>query len=232
MTLLRLLANLGYGSRREVARMIRAGEVTDADGNVLGEKSRPDHGGILVRGEPPDPAAPLVVMLHKPPGFTCSREDPGRVVHELLPPRFAARNPPLSPVGRLDKETTGLLLFTDDGGLLHRWISPKSGCGKTYIASLDRPLRGDEAGIFASGELVLRGETRPLRPAEMTVIDPHTARLTLTEGRYHQVRRMFAACGNHVVALHRCAFGSLELPGDLAPRQWRVVPEEVWRGMV
>lgn len=227
MTIIRLLANLGYGSRREVEKLIRTGVVTAAaTGAVLNDKSRPAHGDVRVRNEPLDPPAPLVVVMHKPAGVTCSHDDPGRIVFDLLPSRFTRRNPPLSCVGRLDKDTTGLLLFTDDGQLLHRLISPKSHCPKTYIATLDRPLRGDESEVFASGELMLHGESKPLLPAEMTALDERTARLVLHEGRYHQVRRMFAACGNHVSALHRTTIGKLELPADLAPGDWRLAAND------
>jgi 16S rRNA pseudouridine516 synthase len=222
VTLIRLLANLGYGSRREVEKMIRTGVVTDSDGTPLGEKSRLAHPEIRVDGDPLDPPAPILLIMHKPVGLTCSHDDPGEIVFDLLPPRFLKRNPPLSCVGRLDKDTSGLLLFTDDGQLLHRLISPKSGCPKTYLATLDRPLRGDEAAIFTSGELMLNGETKPLLPAELTAIDTHTARLVIHEGRYHQVRRMFAACGNHVTALHRQSIGRLELAEDLPPGAWRL----------
>lgn len=222
MTLIRLLANLGYGSRREVERSIRAGRVSDAAGLRLDSGSKVGHADLRFDGQPLDPVAPLLILMHKPAGYTCSREDPGRIVFELLPERFALRNPPLSTVGRLDKETTGLLLLTDDGALLHRLIHPKSGIPKTYLATLDRPLGGDEAGIFASGTLVLRGDTQPLRPADLTPLDAKSARVVLREGRYHQVRRMFAACGNHVTALHRTTVGPLELPPDLAPGEWRL----------
>lgn len=222
VNLIRLLANLGYGSRREVEKLIRTGAVTDSEGNVLNDKARPSPDDVRVHGEPLDPLAPLVILMHKPVGVTCSHDDPGRIVFELLPERFTRRNPPVSCVGRLDKDTTGLLLFTDDGQLLHRLISPKSQCPKTYLATLDRPLRGDEGAIFASGELMLHGESKPLLPAEMTAIDAHTARLVIHEGRYHQVRRMFAACGNHVTALHRTAIGTLELPAGLDPGDWRI----------
>ncbi|HEX2595316.1 MAG TPA: 16S rRNA pseudouridine(516) synthase, partial [Luteimonas sp.] len=160
--------------------------------------------------------------LHKPLGVTCSTRDPGRVVHDLLPPRFRLRTPLLSTVGRLDRDTSGLLLLTDDGALLHRIVSPKSKLAKTYEATLAQDLRGDEAALFASGTLLLESETTPLAPAALAVVDPRHARLLLTEGRYHQVRRMFAAAGNHVEALHRSRVGGLAL-GELAPGQWRIL---------
>jgi 16S rRNA pseudouridine516 synthase len=130
----------------------------------------------------------------------------------------------LSPVGRLDRDTSGLLLFTDDGALLHRIISPKASLPKVYEATLAQPLRGDEAALFASGTLVLESEQTPLAPAMLEALEPRVARLTLTEGRYHQVRRMFAAVGNHVEALHRSRIGGLALEG-LPAGEWRALDE-------
>ena len=221
MKLIKLLANLGYGSRKEVQRLIRAGAVTDDLGNVLDEGDFPPHAAIRFRGEALDPPFPLLLMLNKPDAYTCSADDPGATIYDLLPPRFGLRNPMLSPVGRLDKDTTGLLLLTDDGQLLHKIIHPKSGCLKVYQAVLDRPLEGHEAALFASGELVLKSETKPLLPARLEILDEKQVRVTLHEGRYHQVRRMFAAAGNHVLALQRIAIGGLHLPADLAEGGWR-----------
>jgi len=225
MRLTRLIANLGYGSQRDVKAMIRDGRVTLADGTPLTEQSKADHGDIRLDGEPLDPAPGVVLMLNKPAGYTCSTSDPGRIVYELLPPRFMRRNPIIAPVGRLDRDTTGLLLLTDDGKLLHRLTSPRHHVPKTYEVILARPLDGSEADLFASGTLVLRSETTPLLPAWLEPTGTHTARLTITEGRYHQVRRMFAATGNHVEKLHRAAIGALTL-GDLPEGQWRVLRAE------
>jgi 16S rRNA pseudouridine516 synthase len=220
--LVKLIANLGYGSRREVARLFREGRITDAAGEVLYADDRVAHAEIRVDGDPLDPPQGLVLLLHKPVGYTCSTRDPGRIVHDLLPPRFRLRSPLLSTVGRLDRDTSGALLLTDDGALLHRIVSPKSALAKVYEATLAQDLRGDEAAIFASGTLLLEAETTPLAPAMLEAIDARHARLRLTEGRYHQVRRMFAAVGNHVEALHRSRIGGLAL-GDLAPGAWRIV---------
>ena len=230
MKLVKLLANLGYGSRKEVQRLIRAGAVTDMNGKVLGENNVPPINQILFHGEALDPPSPLVIMLHKPDGFTCSSEDPGRTIYELLPERFALRNPGLNPIGRLDKDTTGLLLMTDDGILLHKIIHPKSNCLKVYHVTLDRPLEGHEADVFASGTLVLASETRPLLPAKLEVLGEKEALITLHEGRYHQVRRMFAAAGNHVTGLKRISIGGLQLPDSLEEGSWRALePEELAR---
>ena len=222
MKLVKLLANLGYGSRKDVAWMFREGRVTDADGEVLYADDKVEHARIRLDGEPLDPPTGLVLMLHKPLGVTCSRKDPGRVVYDLLPPRYRMREPALSTVGRLDRDTSGLLLLTDDGALLHRVISPRAEVAKIYEATLADDLRGDEAALFASGTLLLESETTPLAPAMLDVLGPRHARLTLHEGRYHQVRRMFAATGNHVETLQRVAVGALALDA-LAPGEWRAL---------
>jgi 16S rRNA pseudouridine516 synthase len=223
MKLVKLLANLGYGSRKEVQRLIRSGAVTDDEGNTLGENEVPPHERIRFRGEELDPPSPLVIMINKPDGHTCSSEDPGSTIYDLLPQRFAHRNPGLYPIGRLDKDTTGLLLMTDDGKLLHKIIHPKSGCHKIYQVQLDRPLKGHEAELFASGTLVLNTETRPLLPARLEVLGEKEALVTLHEGRYHQVRRMFAAAGNHVLGLQRISIGGLKMPVDLEEGDWRML---------
>ena len=224
MKLVRLIANLGYGSRREVQWMFREGRITDPAGEVLYADDAVGHADVRIDGAPLDPPQGLLLMLHKPAGYTCSMKDPGRIVFDLLPPRFRLRSPALSTVGRLDRDTSGLLLLTDDGQLLHRIISPRSKLPKVYLATLASDLRGDEATTFASGTLVLEGETTPLLPAGFEAIDARTARLTLHEGRYHQARRMFAAVGNHVVALHRERIGGLEL-GGLPEGQWRALDD-------
>ncbi|MBN8714982.1 MAG: rRNA pseudouridine synthase [Xanthomonadales bacterium] len=220
MRLVRLIANLGYGSRKEVAQMFRAGRVTDTDGEVLYADDQVEASSIRVDGAPLDPGSGLVLMLHKPVGYTCSHRDPGQLVYDLLPPRFARRRPPLSSIGRLDRDTSGLLLLTDDGALLHRLIAPVSCVSKVYVATLAQDLRGDEADLFASGRLLLEGEAKPLAPAMLEACGPRRVRITVTEGRYHQVRRMFAAVGNHVQALHREAVAGLSL-GTLPPGAWR-----------
>jgi 16S rRNA pseudouridine516 synthase len=225
MKLVKLIANLGYGSRKDVQWMFREGRITDADGEVLYADDQVPHEAIRVDGEPLDPPAGLLIMLNKPVGYTCSTKDKGRVVYDLLPSRFRERSPLLSTVGRLDRDTSGLLLLTDDGALLHRIVSPKTHLPKRYEVTLARDLRGDEAEIFARGDLMLESEDTPLKPAELHVHDARHATLVLTEGRYHQVRRMFAAVGNHVDALHRSAVGGLAL-GDLPSGEWRAIDDD------
>ncbi len=225
MKLVKLIANLGYGSRKDVAQMFRAGRITDADGAVLYADDVVEHATIRVDDEPLDPPSGLVLMMNKPLAVTCSRKDPGRVVYDLLPARYSVRTPALSSVGRLDRDTTGLLLFTDDGALLHRIISPKNHVAKVYEATLADDMRGDESDLFASGTLLLENETEPLAPAVLDGLGLRHVRLTVVEGRYHQVRRMFAAVGNRVETLQRVSVGGLTL-GELPMAEWRALGAE------
>jgi 16S rRNA pseudouridine516 synthase len=222
MKLVKLISNLGYGSRKEVAQMFRQGRITDAAGEVLYADDQVSHDVIRVDDEPLDPAQGLLLLMHKPAGYTCSTKDKGRLIYDLLPDRFRLRLPVLAPIGRLDKETTGLLLMTDDGDLLHRIISPKKKLPKVYEAVLAEPIRGDEVALFASGEMMLETEKTPLAPAVLHVLAEHHVRLTIIEGRYHQIRRMFAAVGNHVVNLHRSAIGGLNV-SDTKLGEYRIL---------
>ena len=224
----KLLANLGYGSRKEIALLARAGAIRLDGGPLTSADQRlaltPElQAGLTVQGRPVDPLPGMALMLHKPLGVTCSHKEAGPLVYDLLPARWRRRDPALSTVGRLDKDTSGLLLLTDDGALLHKIISPKSGLKKRYRATLARPLRGDEGAAFASGTLMLEGEDKPLLPAMLEPLSPTETFLTISEGRYHQVRRMFAALGNHVEALHRDRIGGLTQPDDLEPGAYRLM---------
>ena len=222
MKVIKYLANLGYGTRREVTGMLYHRRVTRSDGSTVRDGDAFVHDELLVDGIPLDPAPGAVVMLHKPVGYVCSTKDASQLVYELLPTRFPNRTPVMAPIGRLDRDTSGLLLITDDGQLNHRLSSPRAHLPKVYDARLASDLRGDEPEFFASGTVMLDGETTPLLPATLEALDARTARVTITEGRYHQVRRMFAAVGNRVEALHRRAVGGLELDG-LESGQWRVL---------
>lgn len=222
--MIRLLANLGYGSRRDVQRLLARRRVTGSDGHRLSPKDDDPGGPLLVDGQPLDPRPPLTLAMHKPLGVVCTRaSDEGRTVYDLLPKRFAARKPVLSSVGRLDKDTTGLLLFTDNGALLHHLTSPRHHVSRTYRALLAQAPGPDDIEHLAAGTLCLRGETRPLHPATVLLLGPCEVRVTVTEGRYHLVRRMWAALGNRVLGLHRERIGTLDL-GDLGPGDWRVIP--------
>lgn len=227
----KLLSSMGYGSRKEMARIAKAGGITLSATKLLDVTKRipitldlPTR--MEIDGEALDPLAGMVILLNKPLGITCSHKDDGVTVYDILPERWKRRDPAISTIGRLDKQTSGLLLLTDDGDLLHRVSSPKRRVKKTYRAKLARPLDGTEGDLFASGHLMLKGENKPLAPAKLDVISDTEALLNVTEGRYHQVRRMFAATGNNVEELHRERLGDLALPDSLAPGQWVLLSEE------
>ncbi|WP_339803052.1 pseudouridine synthase [uncultured Marinobacter sp.] len=164
------------------------------------------------------------LMLNKPAGMVTATTDSSQpVVLDLLPPEL---KPGLHPVGRLDKDTTGLLLLTTDGQWSHRITSPRRACPKTYRVSLAEPLAADARQQLETGVL-LNGEARETRPARVELIDDKTIDLTITEGRYHQVKRMLAAVGNHVAGLDRRRIGNISLDPGLAPGQYReLTPEE------
>lgn len=243
MKLIRYLSRLGYGSRREVEHLFRIQAITHTSGYQLSatdtvqesveqNASRAHaafnapltHADIRVFGEPLDVPFGKVVLFHKPVGFVCSTADKHPLVYELLPVRFRFRTPVIAPVGRLDRDSTGLLLLTDDGPLLHRLTSPKSHVPKTYRVQLAHAVEADVVTLFASGELMLHGETKPLLASQLEIVSEREALITITEGRYHQVRRMFAATGNHVTSLHRESLGGLTL-GALEPGDWRMLNE-------
>ena len=222
MKLAKYIANLGYGSRREVASLLKAGRVTLKDGSALVEGDSFEHGDILFDGEQLDPPPGSLLMMHKPAGYVCSTKGGAPLIYDLLPERFRSRSPLMAPIGRLDLDSSGLLLLTDDGHVNHRITSPRTHLPKVYEAQLANVLRGDEAALFASGTMMLESETQPLKPVKLEVIGDNMVRVTLTEGRYHQVRRMFAAVGNHVLSLHRTGIGGLQI-GDLPSGDWRLL---------
>jgi 16S rRNA pseudouridine516 synthase len=221
-----LLANLGYCSRREARIWIEAGRVTVA-GKVadnFGEKA--EESEVRVDGAALDHPGELLLLLHKPVGLVCSHDErEGPNVYSLLPERWRRRNPQVTSIGRLDKDTSGALLLTDISPLVHRLTSPKNKVPKVYQATVDRDLPPDAVERFASGTLVLADEKEPCAPAQLRLLSPRNAEVTLTEGRYHQVRRMFASVGSTVLTLHRARFGPLEL-GDLPPGEWRELPRD------
>jgi 16S rRNA pseudouridine516 synthase len=227
----KLLSSMGYGSRKEMARLAKAGGIR-LDGTALLDVSQriPVTPDLPIRmqidGAALDPVTGMVILLNKPLGMTCSHKEDGALVYDILPLRWKCRDPAISTIGRLDKQTSGLLLLTDDGDLLHRVISPRRHVKKTYRATLARPLCGTESMLFASGTLILEGEAKPLAPAELEIITQTEILLSVTEGRYHQVRRMFAATGNHVEELHRERLGGLSLPDGMVPGQWKLLSEE------
>ena len=222
ITLSRYLVALGYGTRKEAERIVRQRRVTTAGGTVLRDTDRYEHDDVFVDRTPLEAPPGSVILLHKPVGFVCSLNDRPPMIYDLLPATYPKRTPVMASIGRLDADTSGLLLVTDDGPLNHLLASPKSHVPKRYAMTLAEPLRGDEADLLASGTLMLKGETTPLLPAEFIATGERSGDITVREGRYHQVRRMMAAIGNHVHALQRVSVGPLML-GDLAEGTWRLL---------
>lgn len=220
-----LLGALGYCSRKEAAALCAAGRVTVAGRAVTDASARVDGTQVQLDGAPLEFPDGLLVVLHKPVGVVCSH-DPreGRRVYDLLPARWLRREPKVTTVGRLDKDTSGVLLVTDQGALVQRLTSPRRHVDKEYVATLDGEVTEDLVRAFAAGlELREGGELLRCLPATVAAAGPGKARVTLQEGKYHQVRRMFAACGRQVLALERARFGEWTLDG-LAPGEWRAVP--------
>ncbi len=215
-----ILFRQGFGTRRACEALVRTGRVShggqicdDPEATFAVDGLRFDVDGVTWAWH-----EPALVMLHKPAGYECSRapsRHPG--VLTLLPAPLVTRG--LQPVGRLDQDTTGLLLLTDDGPLLHRLTSPRHHVDKVYRATLRHPLPPAAAEQLLQG-VTLRDDPTPARALALRMIDSHICEITLDEGRYHQVKRMFAAVGNRVEALHRSRFGPWELPPDLPPGGW------------
>jgi 16S rRNA pseudouridine516 synthase len=218
----RLLSRLGYATRSTAASLLY-------DITVNGERPRRidvkvEHSQVRLEGQPLDPD-PLWILLHKPAGVTCSHRDQGPLVFEVFPERYQRRNPQLSSVGRLDKDTTGVLLFTDHGQALHRLTSPKWKAEKVYQVELQEPPQSQHLDSIRQGGLMLEGEEKPLLPAEVKQLDSHRVEMVLLEGRYHQVKRTWESLGNQVLKLHRSRFGPIELDG-LAQGEYRFLTSD------
>ncbi|WP_034916011.1 16S rRNA pseudouridine(516) synthase RsuA [Erwinia sp. 9145] len=209
-------------SRAIAARELRARKVT-VDGEVVREgafkisaESQVEYDGNALTQQ----TGPRYFMLNKPQGYVCSTDDPDHpTVLYFLEEPVAYK---LHAAGRLDIDTTGLVLMTDDGQWSHRITSPKHHCEKTYLVTLESPVADDIAAQFAAG-VQLNNEKELTRPAVLEQVSERQARLTISEGRYHQVKRMFAAVGNHVVALHRERIDEIVLDEDLEPGEYRAL---------
>jgi 16S rRNA pseudouridine516 synthase len=230
-----ILFSQGFGTRRLCAGLIANGEVRV--GGVLVEEPWEEFEtqglSIEVAGQPWPFVEKALVMLHKPAGYECSQKPKHHPsVLSLLPAPLRGRG--VQPIGRLDEDTTGLLLLTDDGTLIHQLTSPKHHVPKVYEARCKHPLTQEMVERLRTGVELREPEGKTgseiTRAEGAEIVDETLLRLTLIEGKYHQVKRMVAAVGNRVEALHRPRFGALSLPADLAPGQWRWVmsPDEVW----
>lgn len=224
MRLDKFLAESTDLTRSQARKVLGAGEITVNDVVIKKGTFVVNEGDVVSwDGEPLDLVGLRYLMLNKPAGYECSLKNSQHPsVMDLIDIEKRER---LHTVGRLDVETTGLILITDDGQWTHRIISPKHRCDKVYLATLAEPLCEEAEARFAEG-LLLDGESRPTLPAQLERVSPTQARLTIQEGKYHQVRRMFAALGNLVTHLHRERIGPLALDADLAPGESRFLTLE------
>ena len=223
MQLRQVLFSQGFGTRRECDALIAHGLV-QLQGRVLDDPATQvdtDNLVFSVRGQDWASHAKALLVLNKPGGYECSRKPKHHPsVLSLLPPPLRQRE--VQPVGRLDADTTGLLLLSDDGALIHRLTSPKWHVPKVYVADCAEAVTPAQIERLLHG-VVLHDDPQPVRAAACEAAGERRVRLTLTEGKYHQVKRMLAAVGNRVLALQRVRFGELDLPADLPPGQWRWV---------
>ena len=216
-----LLFSQGFGSRRDCAALLAAGRVQVQGQTVLDALQDVPVDGLVfsVDGQAWPYHAQAVLMMHKPAGYECSRQPQQHPsVLSLLPPPLQRRG--VQPVGRLDQDTTGLLLLTDQGRLIHRLTSPKHHVAKVYEVGTRHPVDAAMPAQLLAG-VQLHDDPKPVRAASCEITGPRALRLTLTDGRYHQVKRMVAAAGNRVESLHRSAFGPWTLPDSLLPGHWQ-----------
>ena len=221
----KVLALHGFGSRKEVAALVKRGGVT-VNGSPVKKadvKIDPERDEVLVMGEPVTLRRTLVLMMNKPAGvLSASRDSRAKTVVDLLPPELSRRG--LFPAGRLDKDTEGLLILTDDGDLAHRMLSPKSHVYKLYQALLDQPVDARDVQAFEQG---IQWEEERYAPARLwTEGDPRTAFVEIREGRFHQVKRMFQARGKNVLQLKRLKIGGLALDNTLPEGDCRLLTSE------
>ncbi len=221
----RILANLGYASRAE-AKILVARHRVRVNGVVV---ERPDQSAapdtVTLDHEPLDHPNGIIVVANKPVGLVCSHDErEGPRVFDLVPPRWLQRNPKVVTAGRLDKDSSGLIVITDDYQLVHRLTSSKRHVEKLYEVTVDADITDQTIERFASGTLLMADDPVPCRAAPVSLLGPRRARVTLTEGRNRQLRRMFQACGLRVETLHRLSFGPWQL-GDLPEGEWVDVAE-------
>ena len=224
MRLGQLLFTQGFGTRRECGALVASGQVT-IDGLPCDDVDRelaPEGLRFTVRGEAWTYHEHALLVMNKPAGYECSQKPKHHPsVYSLLPAPLRGRG--VQAIGRLDEDTTGVLLFSDDGSLIHRLTSPRHHVAKVYEVGCKHPVDTRQIELLTAG-VVLHDDNETVAAAACEATGPATLRLTLTEGKYHQVKRMIAAAGNRVETLHRSGFGPVRAAG-LAPGEWRWLSE-------
>jgi 16S rRNA pseudouridine516 synthase len=221
----KILSNQGFGSRKQIHCQIRNGDVK-INGRVINNpelKLDPETASIEIKGKSISISRFIYIMLNKPAGvLTATRDKKAETVLNLVPQKL--KRPGLFPTGRLDKDTEGLLIITDDGNFAHQMLSPKKHIPKTYLAKLQSPIDNTARQKFTEGIVIDDGYK--CMPAQLIILEPYLAELTICEGKFHQVKRMFQAIGNEVISLKRTRFGNLFLDNQLKAGECRLISQE------
>ncbi len=235
----KFVANYSEFSRSDIKNLAKSGKIT-VDGQVVSDTSIKIHSEqeVCIAERRICPINDFILMLNKPKGYVCANQDSVHpTVIELIRNTKNSASAEFTPsdvivnqiqiAGRLDIDTTGFVLLTNNGAWNHQITSPQKECFKRYSVTLDKPLRNIDPQLFLDG-ILLNGETKKTKPAKLSVLSKHTCELVISEGKYHQVKRMFAAIGNHVVKLHRSKIGNLQLDKNLELSEYRLLtPQEV-----
>ncbi len=220
----KILSNQGFGSRKQIHQQLKNGDVK-IEGKVITDsnfKIDPDSTSIEVKGKLINFSRFIYIMLNKPAGvLTATRDKKAETVLNLIPQHL--KRPGLFPAGRLDKDTEGLLIITDDGQFAHQMLSPKHHVPKTYLATLRSPIENTVVQTFSEGIVIDDGYQ--CMPATLEILEPCLAQLTICEGKFHQVKRMFEAVGNEVVFLKRMRFGNIFLDENLKKGECRLISQ-------
>jgi len=204
------LSTLGYGSRKDVEKLINLKLIRENNKTLINPSTIVCPNSVYLNNEKIKYLYPIKIAINKPTGFTCSRYGEDSIFN-LLPEIWLKRRPKVNTVGRLDKDSSGLLIVTDDGEFLHRIISPINKVPKVYIVKLLNELSGDEKDIFEAGTMIISKDKKPCKPIKFIKIDNRTVELTLFEGKYHQIKKMFLKLKNKVIELERIKVGNLQL---------------------
>ena len=220
----KFLSTKGYGSRKHIKQMIKNELILEGDTIVKDFNSMVNPQDVNIEGEGVEFYDKINIVINKPKGYVCSRvgEDS---IFKLLPKIWLNRKPKVNTVGRLDKDTSGILVITDDGHFLHKIISPKHKISKVYKVMLEKKTDIKDKQILESGGLIIDGEHKPCKPVLFNQIDPFNVILTMYEGKYHQIKKMFTACNNKVIELSRIQLGCLPLK-SLKVGKWKELTED------
>ena len=215
----KFLSSKGYGSRKEIKHAIKNRLISEDGILVEGFDDLVMPSKVFFKGKKVDFYNKINIMINKPKGYVCTRVGENSIFN-LLPEIWLNRRPKVNTVGRLDKDTSGMILITDDGLFLHKIISPKHKVSKVYKVKLEKKIGTIEKKIFESGKLIIKNESKPCKPVLFNQIDSFNVILTMYEGKYHQIKKMFSACGNQVVELSRIQLGSLTIE-NLKLGEWK-----------